>query len=246
MIDLPRYFLEDFVYGGTAMEKNTIILSLDQMKAIARYEMTFMDIIKDSSLNGNDETSTKIDIMCPEIYSVTLDDLYHALLAMKEKDPTAYEAGKYWLYPIQEHAESFNLESALTVDKRTESLLTNCEDYPGLPLLDCDYFEDTWWLLENSISNSENNSKVSEALDLDEWIERLEVYFSNKGKPIREWVFLEEDMQNYLSEFLDTYTLENATDDQLAMCRRFADILAEKDNEFALRIRDFGCFDGKQ
>lgn len=58
------------------MSDNKITLSTAQMRRIARYEMTFKDIIDDASFGEG-------DIVCPDVYSITLEDLYHAIKALK-------------------------------------------------------------------------------------------------------------------------------------------------------------------
>ena len=62
------------------MSDNKIALSTAQMRRIARYEMTFKDIIDDAP-------SGEGDIVCTDVYSITLEDLYSAIKAMKETDP---------------------------------------------------------------------------------------------------------------------------------------------------------------
>ena len=68
------------------MADNTIIITKDQMRQIARYELTFKEI-----LDGMDFDDAEIS--CPEVYSFTLEDLYQALRNLKEADPTVHNFG---------------------------------------------------------------------------------------------------------------------------------------------------------
>ena len=61
------------------MSDNKIALSTAQMRRIARYEMTFKDIIDDAP---------SITAQSSAGHGITLEDLYSAIKAMKETDPT--------------------------------------------------------------------------------------------------------------------------------------------------------------
>ena len=66
-----------------------ITLTADQMKSIARYELTFAGMVRE------DEPGVP-DVNCPEVYSFTLDDLYLALKAIREANPTVKDVRDYW------------------------------------------------------------------------------------------------------------------------------------------------------
>ena len=87
------------------MTEQTITLTTAQMKQIARYEITFRDVMNESGFQDG-------SIVCPEVYTFTLDDLYQAIKNMKAADPDVNAFGEYWFYPITQLSESFDLERA--------------------------------------------------------------------------------------------------------------------------------------
>lgn len=102
-----------------------IILSTAQMKQIARYELTFKEIISGSKFkDGN--------ILCPNVYTFTLDDLYHAIKNMKTADPAVSEFGEYWFYPITQLAEAFDLERAQGYADDESDVPDDMKGFPGL------------------------------------------------------------------------------------------------------------------
>lgn len=102
-----------------------IILSTAQMKQIARYELTFKEIISGSKFEGG-------NILCPRVYTFTLDDLYHAIKNMKTADPAVSEFGEYWFYPITQLAEAFDLERAQGYADDESDVPDDMKGFPGL------------------------------------------------------------------------------------------------------------------
>ena len=53
------------------------------------------------------------------------------------------------------------------------------------------------------ILSADQETHLSEILDLDETIADLERYFSNKGKPLEDRIFSDREMEDYIRFFDD-------------------------------------------
>ena len=61
------------------MENNKIILSVGQMRQIARHEITFKDILGNVTFEDG-------AISCPDTYNFTLDDLHQAIKRLSGRE----------------------------------------------------------------------------------------------------------------------------------------------------------------
>ena len=209
------------------------------MQRIARYEITFRDIIADAPFN-------EADITYQDIYSFTLEDLYHAIKAIRASDPTVKDFGAYWFYPVNQLSEGFNLDRACGDTEDFDDVPEELKGYPGLKVSDSSYFSDLWRALENAWEDYENETHLSEILDFDGIIADLERYFTNRGKPIEDWNFSDEEMTEYIRLFDDDSHVKKASEKQLALARRFIDALCEKDSGLALHIKGYSCYGGNR
>lgn len=214
------------------MEEKKIILSVEQMKQIARYEITFKDILGE---NGYEDGQ----IICPEVYKFTLSDLYQALKRLKDADPTIREFGDYWIYPINMMDEAFGFD-------QEEELPEEYKGYLGLRLSDSEYFDDMWWTLEEAWEDFDGEEHLSEALDMDELISDFDFYMSNRGKPVEERTFLQYEMENYIRRFNNDEFVKQASEKQLELARKFINSLCDKDNGLALYTKGYACYGGNR
>lgn len=216
-----------------------IILSTAQMKQIARYELTFKEIISDSKFEDG-------TILCLNVYTFTLDDLYHAIKNMKTADPAVSEFGEYWFYPITQLAEGFDLERAQGYADDESDVPDDMKGFPGLIISESTRFNMLWWDLESAWVDSDGDTDVhlSEFLDYDKIIEDLERFFSNKGKPIEDWIFSKEEMKDYIGFFDDDHFVKEASEKMLALARKFIDQLCAEDSGLALYIKGYACYGG--
>ena len=176
------------------MENNKIILSVGQMRQIARHEITFKDIL------GND-TFEDGAISCPDTYSFTLDDLHQAIKRLSAANPTILEFGEYWFYPITLLSEAFCLDRACGWESDCDDVPQSMKGYPGLIVSESSFFQERWLQLEIAWEEGEADSRLSEVLDFDAILADFDRYLGNKGKPIEEWVFPEEEMETYIRFF---------------------------------------------
>lgn len=221
------------------MADKTITLTTAQMKQIARYEITFKDILDGAGFEDG-------SIVCPEVYSFTLDDLYHAIRNMKEADPDIKEFGENWFYPISQLSEAFDLDRACGDLDDFDDVPESMKGYPGLNVSDSDYFENLWYDLEDAWEEQVNETHLSEIFDFDAIISDFERYLSNKGKPIEEWVFSKEEMKDYIRFFDDDHFVKEADEKKLALARKFIDQLCDEDNGLALYIKGYACYGGNR
>jgi hypothetical protein len=217
-----------------------IILFPAQMKQIARYELTFDKITADF-------TEDACDLVIRKVYSYTLDDLKQALINLKAAAPTVGEFWENWFYPLTQLESEFDLDRArgsLADQDDTPEYLREFTD--GLSLSDSSHFCDIWWNLDNAVEFCEASSALPDVVDIDELLNGLSRYEQNKGKPIEEWNFTKEEMGGYISLFDSDNYVKNATDNQLALCRRFLDVLCDQTNELALYIKGYACYGGNR
>lgn len=218
-----------------------IILTTSQMKQIARYELTFKEIISGFKYDDG-------NIVCPDVYTFTLDDLYHAIKNMKEVDPDVKDFSEYWFYPISQLSEAFDLEHAQGYADDDSDVPEDMKGYPGLIVSESTRFNMLWWDLESAWidSDEEPSLRLSEFLDYDKIIADLERFFSNKGKPIEEWVFSKEEMKDYIGFFDDDHFVKEADEKKLALARKFTDQLCAEDSGLALYIKGYACYGGNR
>ncbi len=221
------------------MAENKITLGVAQMQRIARYEITFRDIIADAPFKEG-------DITYQDVYSFTLEDLYCAMKALKVSDPTVKDFGEYWFYPINQLSDGFDLDRACGELEDFDDVPVEMKGYPGLKVSDSSYFRGIWWELEDAWEDNESETHLSEILDFDEIIADFERYFGNKGRIIEDWVFSEEEMKDYIHFFDDDNYVKKADEKQLVLARRFIDALCEKDSGLALYIKGYACYGGNR
>ncbi len=259
--------------------ENKIFLTKELMRSIARYETTFNEIIGRSSADEG-------DIICPEVYSYTLEDLREAVRRLKEADPLIEEFGETWLYPIISLAGAFDLERAcglpvgafdmededglpeededwpeddglpdggdgglpgseeFRLDDEEDWAETRSE-YPGLRTCDSDYFLMIWGELEYAWEEGDGDAHLSGMLRMDLILEDLDRYFANKGKPIPEWEFSDEEKGTYIEYFADDIP-DDVSENALALARSFLDELCEKGHPRALHIKGYSCYGGNR
>ena len=221
------------------MSENIIVLHPERLEKIARYEITFKEVLK-----GQPFSPEKFS--CPKAYDFTPEDLCHALKAMRAAGPSIGDLGEYWLYPISQLSEAFGLDRLLQTAKDASDVPDSMKIYPGLPLSGSRLFFRIWWSLQNIWEDSNSEKPLSDMLNLDPVIDELERFLANSGKPLEEWDFSEEEKEDYVRLFDKESVPEWAEAPQLALARKFTDELCEADNFFALRVKGYACYGGNQ
>ena len=217
-----------------------ITLTADQMKSIARYGLTFAGMVRE------DEPGVP-DVNCPEVYSFTLDDLYLALKAIREANPTVKDVRDYWFEPIMQLDEAFDLGRALGEMEDGDDTPGELAGFPGYLFSESEYFRDVWWSLEDLChDDGDENDRINDAWYIDEHLKKLENYMANKWKPVEAWMLSDEDKADFVEEFADDETVNEAPERALALCRKFADELCAKDNHIALCVKGYACYGGNR
>ncbi len=227
------------------MSEYTLYLTTEQMQAIARYELTFDALMKDLSTD-------ELDITCPKPYRYTLEDLYQSLLNLQKTNPAISSFTDFWFIPIMRLHGDFGLDQICLIPDDGEyiddSLPEELSYYHGLPLSDNDIFFNIWFTIEKcvygAIQNKETYMLLSEYLDIDPLLDVIERHFRNRGKPILEWEFTDEEMIQYIDPFTKENGLVDASDEELTLCRHFIEILCQKKDITALRAKAFACYGG--
>ena len=221
------------------MADQTITLSTAQMQQIARYEITFKEILAEHKYEDG-------SIVCPEVYTFTLHDLYQAFKNMKAADPDVNEFGEYWFYPITQLSAAFDLDRACGDLDDFDDVPEDMKGYPGLNVSDSDTFQSFWYDLEDAWIDQEGSARLSEILNFDAILADLERYLGNSGKPIEEWVFSKEEMKDYIRFFNDDHFVKEASEKQLALARKFIDQLCAEDSGLALYTKGYACYGGNR
>jgi hypothetical protein len=225
-------------------ENRKISLSREQMQQIARYELVFDELVDDFSMENG-------DVVVSEAYSFTLYDLKLALINLKFEDPYMDEFWKYWLNPIWTLRQSFGLAGIIgwVMDEDIDDTPEHLREYAGeLPLSDSAQFRKVWLEFDKTREQCEYEDvdNLSEYIDFDYLLDNLEQYEANKDKPIEQWQFTSEEKEDYIIRFDDENDIKNATENQLALCRKFVEELCDEDNDTALRMKGYACYGGNQ
>lgn len=191
------------------MADNTILITKDQLQQIARYEITFKEILNGAYI---DEVKT----VCPDVYTISLDDLYQALQAIKTADPTIHDFGEYWLFPISQLSIEFDLYKACG---DTEDSPKKYAEYPGLATTDEEYFQNLWWDLEDIWEDYDDDLHISEIKYFDKLISNFSQFLADRNLMITERQFPDADMRSYINKFNDPKYLEKATNRVRCACR---------------------------
>ena len=154
------------------MSKKKIEISTEEMRRIARYEITFRDVLSDAE-------PEEIDF--PQVYHYSLEDLYAAVKTLEKKDPTVWEFGEDWFYPFAQFAEAFDLIGMLN-DENGGGFGSNGKERIVPPLMDRVYFRNVWWALEHAWECSPDDMRLKDAMDLDPILSEVELYFKNKKR----------------------------------------------------------------
>ena len=221
------------------MENNKIILSVGQMRQIARHEITFKDILGNVTFEDG-------AISCPDTYNFTLDDLHQAIKRLSTANPTILEFGEYWFYPITLLSEAFCLDRACGWESDCDDVPQAMKGYPGLIVSESSFFQERWLQLEIAWEEGEADSRLSEVLDFDAILADFDRYLGNKGKPIEEWVFPEEEMETYIRFFNNDKFIAKAEEAKLSLARKFIDELCAKDNSLALYTKGYASYGGNR
>ena len=220
------------------MDEKKIILSVEQMKQIARYEITFKDIMGEGGYEDG-------QIICPEVYKFTLSDLCKALKGIKDADPTIKDFGEYWMYPISMMRDAFGLNESDGKPKNFD-VPDELKGYPGLTVSESSEFEYIWWHLEDAWEDFDDEDHISDAWDLNLLIPEVETFLENKGKPIEEWIFPDNEVEYYIRNFNDDTFVKHATEKQLELARKFINSRCDKDDELALYTKGYACYGGNR
>lgn len=223
------------------MSENKTILLPEQMKALARYETTFSQIIP--LPEGCEDIR---DYVVPKEYQMTLEDLHAAIKNLMEKDLTMEEFGNDWYWPILDLDYAFGIDIACG-DPEDRDCDREAEPgrVRGLPVTREDVFSDVWHkLVEDCLWLDE--ARVSERPTFQGYLDEIEQYFANSDKPICERFFTDEQKEEYLESFCTDSRIAFATELELQLCRQFTEEFCEKESATALEIKAYSSYRGNR
>ncbi len=216
------------------MSEEYVIIEPDQMRALARYELTFDKITDVTEFDEN-------RIVLPGEYAYTTEDLGEALKNIKANNPTVGEFGENWYYPMSTLEDAFHVREACGSDdnENGEAGLLS-----ALPLTSERVFSAVWSGLEEIWSELNDDVRVGELNEITEYIDRIARFIANKGRSLSEMDFSDEEKEGYIQQFNDDENLKKASEGELALCRRFVDELLPKDSGFALYLLGYSTYGG--
>ncbi|MBO4790729.1 MAG: sel1 repeat family protein [Clostridia bacterium] len=223
------------------MSEEYVLVPADQMRQIARYEITFDKIIEIAEIeNGK--------LIFPENYAVTLEDLREALKNIISANPTVGEFGDNWYYPLTTLDENFGLREACMDEEEPETVPGSVGTgvWSRLPLTSGAVFSRVWYGLEDIWTENDDDERVGEFEEIGEYISDIDRFLANRGKPVVEMEFSEYEKEDFIEQFNDDDIVRTADDEALAICRRFTEELADKDSPSALRLKGYACYGGNR
>ena len=224
------------------MSDESVNISLEQMKALARYEITFDQLAKMSEIEDG-------KLMFPDYYKFTLEDLYIALKNIVKTNPTVSDFGEYWYYPLTNLEEAFCINEACGGVEDDDSDSESDNDYEpffGLPLTEEGVFCKIWYGLEDIWSESDDDSHMKDLEEVNQYIKEIELFLSNKGKPVEEMEFTDEQKKRFIELFESDERVKRALDSELRLCRQFTEELCKKDSGTALHLKGYACYGGNR
>jgi hypothetical protein len=220
--------------------KKQVTLRPEQLKALARYELTFDRL-------GIGADAEAVQILCPEEYTYTLEDLRQAVVHLQQADPEVEAFYERWFAPLEAQVEHFGILDLLYPEDGEDDTPESLKEYAeGLPVSDGAQFRDIWWRLDHGVEACGTHRKLSQVILLDEILKQLDRYQENKGKPIHEWQFSTKEKERYIALFDSDIYVKNATENQLSLCRRYLDELCEKGSYHALHTKGYACYGGNR
>lgn len=219
------------------MTNDTFTISAAQLRQIARYEITFKDIFGDAGFHiGN--------IVCPEPYSYSLEDLHQALKNLQASDPLMEEFGKDWFYPITQLSDAFGFPQIYASIHDPALISDAAKTWPGLQVTDGQWFVTAWRELDHAWTAYTDSARLSDMLGLDLLLADLDQYFENREKPVPERTFPVSEMKAYIKYFYNNDFVKDASEDQLSLARRFIDAFCEQEDTTALDLKGYACYGG--
>lgn len=223
------------------MNDNSIAILPDEMQAIARYELTF-----DQLLGGSRFADVTLEFAGS--YQMTLDDLHTALLNILAKNPSVQEFIEHWYYPLTELESIFGIDIACRYNDEEDesSIYITWESVKGLPLKESDLFSSIWVDLEDIWLNENADTLLADIPLIHELIEDANLFFENCDKPLLERDFTDHQKESYIHSFVDENRVKEASDLEISLCRSFTDELCERGNNVALHLKGYSCCGGNR
>ncbi len=224
-------------------QDNCIYLSPETVRRLCRYEMTSRDFLEQPYQDADRE------LVCRNGYEYTMDDLIAALHNLREADPTLTEFRDYWFDPIM--AMYRNGSVKMLWEQFGMDGPEGLDVYHSICVSDSDLFWDIWnrmlFVVVRMLPQMpEGNLSWVCEFDFDMLFEKINQYFRNKGKPFEEWEFTKEDMVQLLLAVRDSDYLEEASEEELALARKFIEQLCAEDDTLALDVKGYACYGGNR
>lgn len=249
------------------MDKGNILITLSQLKSIARFEKTFYECVDASS---DSDYYTKIQRMeFEDVYHMTLEDLKEAFTVisgsyMKDKDLISF-----WLDPILDNKvffgirpgpESLSYEDEDEYKDEKDPFKIYTEDY--ITLDEKEILDDCLRRASRNVISYIRRCKETTCSNLTIFREvknDIDLYIRNRGKGIRERDYPDWQKEEYLEDFIEfNYSLRyiedhlndslitDMTEDMEYLAKRFIDELLLKEVPIALKVKAYCQYEGNR
>lgn len=254
IIDLISSDPVDVMWGVTAMnEYARIDLTPTQMRQLARYELTFQDVLPADFLyamvEGEFEVETEegvvdetANMFNADAYPMSLEDLVTALHNMQSADPTIHAFREYWYEPMTCVESLFQLDQAIGYDEEHASTWAGYVMEMARASYD---FADIWLTLQSVCEYENGDDRLSEVLDFSGIYQDLARHAANRTRPVAEWIFSTQEMERYLRPIEDNDALmAEATEEERELARTMIEEFIQTNSTRALHIKGYSCYGG--
>ena len=219
------------------MSEEKIMISVDAMRRLARYEISFRDLVPDGDVAG-------AEFVCAGRYETTLEDFRDLFKRLKEVDPTTEEFRRDWFAPFIRLADEFGLNRPFDSDEEENLPIRRSS---GLEILEGARFHEILFFLSCACDDDvDDDRRLTETFNCDAWSGRLDLFLANQGKPYVEWEFDRSEKEGFLRHCEDEEFLASASETELTLARRFVEELCEKDSVDALHFKAHSLFAGNR
>lgn len=211
-----------------------IQLNAEEMRRLARYEDSFDKYTEGSGLED------LVFFNCPSPYIVTVEDLYAALLNMREKGPDMEDLFMNWFIQMDRLSSAFGMKFAFSRSRMDDEF----RQFNGLPVTDEDMKAEILGAIFDAWAVSLPLEQVDDMGFLDECIESVELYLQQRDKPLEERSYTDVQKKRFVKACMDNSRINGMDSRLLEILRRSTEELILKDDTDAMRLKAFCCVGG--
>ena len=206
-------------------------ISTEDLRALIRRDILFMDFMKQAEPYDN--------YVIDGDYRFTLDDIEAALISLKDTNATFEDFCDGWLgalYYSDDFDEALHIFELYESEDTEGKLPEDDEEMLCAVLAELMAYLDDYWPDEDDKFRKEDTLKEAG--------EEIRLYRENQGKSKEEWQYTDAQMKDFLRYWDDNGRLKKADGEIVETFRRFVNILCDREDEEALKIKAYSCYGG--